>query len=387
MVMELKANGHGSFLNGSRDNYFPVDNVDPVYKMFLEHLRKDGKSYILEMEDGNNGLPVFVKYESKDGLSDFLQLDAPISSGHSNFVRKGRFKTKKRRICRKSEAQSNEIVEFSGFLSNQVENTLVVGSNEEFQSCKNRSVDLSADSFKNQAQCNLADDSYQKFLSYLKIQDGLMVLEYNSITVIYEGNETSAATEGTCLDGQKPMALQSFESTQPAASPKPANEGATCSDNQELVLYESNLSSDVVICEADEMSIVPLDSYIFSPFDLKLMAVLSKPYDKQEHEALWTHANFRKPVLRHKDLRNQSKSFSTRQMGFSYLDHVPELARKLKHSDPEQALNLLRGLFFWLKNLCHEGAYKPWKSASCENIVEISDHEMILSLEEQDMET
>ncbi|KAI0491306.1 hypothetical protein KFK09_025566 [Dendrobium nobile] len=372
MVMELKANGHGSFLNGSSDMYFPVDNVDPMYKVFLEHLRKDGKSYILEMEDGDNGLPVFVKYENNDGLSDFLQLDAAISSGHCSFVRKGKIETKRRRIYRKTEAQSNEIVDFSGFLSKEVENTIVVGSNKEFQNIRNMTVDFS-DSFKNLVENNLADDSYEEFLSYLKIQDGLMVFEYNSITVIYEGNGTSAAAEGTCLDDQGPMPLHSFESILP--SPRPANEGATCSDNQELVLYESNLTPDVVICEADEMSMVPLDSYIVSPFDLKLMAVLSKPYDQQEHEMLWKHANFRKPVLRHKDLRNQSKSFSTRQMGFSYLDHFPDLAKKLEHSDPQQALNLLRGLFFWLKNLCHEGAYKPWISASSK-IVDVSDHEM-----------
>ncbi|KAL0905303.1 hypothetical protein M5K25_023712 [Dendrobium thyrsiflorum] len=370
--MELKTNGHGSFLNGSCDVYFPVDNVDPMYKVFLKHLRKDGKSYILEMEDGDNGLPVFVKYENNDGLSDFLQLDAAISSGRCSFVRKGNFETKRRRICRKTEEQSTEIVDFSGFLSKEVENTLVVGSNKEFRNIRNMTIDLS-DSFKNQAESSLADDSYQEFLSYLKIQDGLMVFEYNSVTVIYEGN----AAEGTCLDDRGPMPLHSLP------SPRPGNEGATRSDNQELVLYESNLTPDVVIFEADEMSIVPLDSYILSPFDLKLMAVLSKPYDKQEHEMLWKHANFRKPILRHKDLRNQSKSFSTRQMGFSYLDHFPDLAKKLEHSDPQQALNLLRGLFFWLKNLCHEGAYQPWISASSK-IVEISDHEMTIG---QNMES
>ncbi|XP_020576968.1 uncharacterized protein LOC110022395 [Phalaenopsis equestris] len=375
MVMKLKGNGHGSFLNGSRDNYFPADNVDPAYKMFLEHLRKDGKSYILEMEDGNNGFPVFVKYENPDGLSDVLQLDAPISSGYCSFAATGRNKTKKRRICRNSEAQFNGIVD----------NMLVVNNNKEFRRLGNVSIDLSARSFMNQTESNLVDESYQEFLSYLKIKDGLMVLEYNSIRVIYEGDETLVATKGTCFDDRRPLPLQSFESAKPPAS-MPANEGTICSDNQEIVLYESNLSPDVVICEADEMSIVPFPSCISSPFALELVVVLSKPYDEQEHEVLWKHATFRKPVLRHKDLRNQSKSFSTRQMGFSYLDHFPDLARKLQISDPQQQLNLLRGLFFWLKNLCHEGAYQPWISASTK-IVEVSDHETIRPHVDQTMET
>ncbi|KAH0460739.1 hypothetical protein IEQ34_008314 [Dendrobium chrysotoxum] len=171
--------------------------------------------------------------------------------------------------------------------------------------------------------------------------------------LLKQGNETSAAAEGTCLDDRGPMLLHSFESIQP--SPRPANEGAARSDNQELVLYEKlptlllSINIKFQICEADEMSMVPCDSYIVSPFDLKLMAVLSEPYDQQEHEMLWKHANFRKPALQHKDLRNQSKWLSTRQIGFSYLDHFPDLAKKSEHSDPQQALNLLHGLFFWLK--------------------------------------
>lgn len=77
------------------------------------------------------------------------------------------------------------------------------------------------------------------------------------------------------------------------------------------------------IYEPDDMPGVPLDSSISSSFDSNLTAVLSMPYDEQEHELLWEHANFRKPVLRHKDLRNQSKSFSIGKMGFSYLEHFP----------------------------------------------------------------
>lgn len=357
MATKSKTNGHGSFLNVLGNNSFEEDNIDPMFKYFLEHLKFEGKSHILETQDGNNGLPAIVKYENEDNLSDFPRCTR---SGCCHYVKKGKFKPKKRYINKKSKMQSSEIVDFSGFLESHIETSLAVESYEEHMSMRNtshlqfdRSADLSV-SLKNQVESNPADENYQKFLSCLKVQDGLMVFENNSVRIIYEGNEINNTAEGT-----------------------------TCSSNQELVLYESSQIPDLAIYEAGDKTIVPLDSYILSPFDLKLMAVLSKPYDQNEHEALWNQANYRKPVLRHKDLRSQCKSFSTRQMGFSYLDHFPDLARKLDNSDSQQSLALLRGLFFWLKNLCHEGAYQPWISASPQIVEDLDQDIMILPFNEK----
>lgn len=44
-------------------------DVDPVYKMFFEHLTKEGKSYKLEVPSVN-GMEVCVKYEEEEHLSD-----------------------------------------------------------------------------------------------------------------------------------------------------------------------------------------------------------------------------------------------------------------------------------------------------------------------------
>nr|CAD1844475.1 unnamed protein product [Ananas comosus var. bracteatus] len=49
------------------------DDADPDYKLFLEHLRVDGKSYVLEMicEDSRSHLR--IKYEDDEDSSDIIQ--------------------------------------------------------------------------------------------------------------------------------------------------------------------------------------------------------------------------------------------------------------------------------------------------------------------------
>ncbi|KAL6610244.1 hypothetical protein ACP70R_040213 [Stipagrostis hirtigluma subsp. patula] len=39
-----------------------------------------------------------------------------------------------------------------------------------------------------------------------------------------------------------------------------------------------------------------------------------------------------------------------------------DLAVQIESADCDERLKLLRKFFFWLENLCHEGAYMPWIS-------------------------
>ncbi|PKA52816.1 hypothetical protein AXF42_Ash001797 [Apostasia shenzhenica] len=333
MVIELDANGNGSFLVDSTEgiNGMCIDLVDPMYKLFLDHLRKDGRSYILEMEDGDNGKLAIVNYEKVVG-SDFLALNSEMTSGHYSFDGKELFVTPHSTSSRKSDSKGSEdksIVKVDSYEENLISKHQGIVERENFvtkyprlsHSESGKSVDFS-DIHKSQPASNLVDDTYQKFLSCLTIQDGLMVLEYNSVSVVYEGNEPSTAvenltTEGTCFsDSQGPLPS---ESTQPSVSPNLASNGTSCS--QALVLHESFHQPDLSL-HGDEQLEVPHNGFK-STFDMKLRAVLNKPFDQYEHDLLWRQATFRKPVLRHKDLRNQCKSFSTTQIGFSYLDHYP----------------------------------------------------------------
>lgn len=38
---------------------------------------------------------------------------------------------------------------------------------------------------------------------------------------------------------------------------------------------------------------------------------------------------------------------------------------KLHAMDRPKVLNLLRGFFYWLTNVAHEGAFRPWLDSAC----------------------
>ncbi|XP_031272299.1 uncharacterized protein LOC116130729 [Pistacia vera] len=48
-------------------------------------------------------------------------------------------------------------------------------------------------------------------------------------------------------------------------------------------------------------------------------------------------------------------------------DLLQGLAKKVNQAgrDRRKILNLLRGFFYWLKNLCKEGAFLPWMDSQC----------------------
>ncbi|KAF8377080.1 hypothetical protein HHK36_030453 [Tetracentron sinense] len=104
-----------------------------------------------------------------------------------------------------------------------------------------------------------------------------------------------------------------------------------------------------------------------SEFKENLMAILKMPYDQKEYEELLKEATTQKQLERNRYLRGRIVSYPTKRTSFSYLDHHPDLENKINlvRDDHHRVLNLLRGFFFWLKNLSHEGAVKPWLDTSC----------------------
>lgn len=57
------------------------------------------------------------------------------------------------------------------------------------------------------------------------------------------------------------------------------------------------------------------------PFHERLAKVLDNAYDQNEYEELLRKVNERKPVVKFKNLRDQTISYESPQMGLSYLDH------------------------------------------------------------------
>ncbi|CAN7113252.1 unnamed protein product [Brassica rapa subsp. narinosa] len=98
-------------------------------------------------------------------------------------------------------------------------------------------------------------------------------------------------------------------------------------------------------------------------FTKELMEALEKPYDKRELLKLFGDVSKKKPVIRCKELRNgRVKNYETSELAPSYLEKVSDFDREYKSvdGDDKARLKLLRGFFFYLKNVARADSFKPW---------------------------
>ncbi|KAJ4790031.1 Phosphate acyltransferase [Rhynchospora pubera] len=245
--------------------------MDPLYKLFLDHLTPHGTSYILQIDHPHLALglplPLYLKYEG----------------GHT------------------TDTSSYPTIPPTNSLINN-----------------NAQTKTTTTTKTKRKRTPLPDDSYDRFLKHLNFNQGIMILDLDGgRKVIYEQLSDNISTN---LPTQNPL-----------ASP---NQG--------------------------EDNVLPVISPDLQSFDERLAAVLSDPFDQHEYEALMNEAIRRKPVMKHRNLRNMSKGYRTPEAGQSYLDYYPDLAIQITEADKYERLNLLRKFFFWLENLCHDGAYMPW---------------------------
>ncbi|KAK3135527.1 hypothetical protein QOZ80_5BG0420000 [Eleusine coracana subsp. coracana] len=298
--------------------------IDPSYKFFLENLRIDGDTYVLDVPNGDHGMPVSVRYEenmSCGNLTDKNATDFPNNSlGRSWGAPKGK---RKGEVSSKA-ASGNVDHSFSPLTS----------------------------SVKRKMKDSEIDESYELFLSLVKFKDGFMIIEPEpGVTIVYEQEEDMPARYDELRAGSS------------ANRPKPL---VSLVGNIEGNAMRGHVlrtkSSDLNACKDDQGAQCALICSGFSTFDEKLNSILNQPYDQNEYEELWKKATDRKPVNRQRHLRSASKHYATKEIGLSYLDHYPDLAVQIGSADSDERLSLLRKFFFWLENLCHEGAYMPWIS-------------------------
>uniref|UniRef100_A0A1D1YKR8 Phosphate acyltransferase n=1 Tax=Anthurium amnicola TaxID=1678845 RepID=A0A1D1YKR8_9ARAE len=280
-------------------------NMDPLHEIFMEHLREDGQSYILEMTDGDHGLPVFVKYE---GENEDIDSEPRRSSQNISDHRKRHSANKFSRV---NVIPSKESVETRSPLDSKS---------------------------RLKTTYSLVDESYQTFLRHVRFEDFSMMLDWESRIIRYEEpNGASNASEWL------------------------TTESALCHREQGLVPYRSPHCGSHE-SEVDDSPTVTCNVSDPSQFKRQLNAILNQSFDQNEYERLLKAATDRKPLNKQKHLRSMSISYATNLEGMSYLDHQPDLAEKLQSVEPHKGLELLRGFFFWLQNLCHEGAFMPWLS-------------------------
>ncbi|KAL6848564.1 hypothetical protein ACP4OV_021590 [Aristida adscensionis] len=352
--------------------------IDPCYKLFLEHLSKDGNTYVLNMPDGDHGIPVFLRYEQDD-----------LSDGNAKY--------------KHGPNSPNGSVHTSRSVQN--------GKRPSVTSSKAANVNV-GDSFSPRTssvkKTSVIDKDYEAFLSLVKFKDGFMVIEPEpGVSIVYEQEEDVPADGGYDelrngssmnepeslmhpLDNmEQDNAMHSFENglvqayniVSELGMTRPSSEGLDgheeiCTDERGLVLYSEPSTFATQTYEDEQGTPLALTFCCSSTFDEKLDAFLSQPYDQNEYEELWRKATERKPVSKQRHLRSTTKRYITEAIGLSYLDYYPDLAVQINSADRDERLRLLRKFFFWLENLCHEGAYMPWisKPLAC-NPISTDDYE------------
>ncbi|XP_013634975.1 PREDICTED: uncharacterized protein LOC106340678 [Brassica oleracea var. oleracea] len=98
-------------------------------------------------------------------------------------------------------------------------------------------------------------------------------------------------------------------------------------------------------------------------FTKELMEALEKPYDEGELSRLSGEVSEKKPVSRCREFRKgRVSTYETSELGPSYLENVSDFDKEYRRvdGDDKARLKLLRGFFFYLKNVTRAGSFKPW---------------------------
>ncbi|WVZ79628.1 hypothetical protein U9M48_027186 [Paspalum notatum var. saurae] len=288
--------------------------IDPCYKLFLEHVSRDGNTYVLDVPNGDHGLPISLRYEedhkSYRNTKDKNGPKFPNGSLRRNWgIPNG-----KQPDAKAVKAASRNV---------------------------SRSFSPKRSYVKKKRKASPVDESYGSFLSLVKFKDGFMVLEPEpGVTIVYEREEDMAARYDelrAVSSTNEPETLMSpLENVEEdyimhrydyglemagASSDNIDGQDVICTDERGLVLHAE--PSDLNASGDEQATPLAISCSGSSTFDEKLCAILSQPYDEDEYEELWRKATDRKPVSRQRHLRSSSKRYVTGAIGLSYLDHYP----------------------------------------------------------------
>lgn len=125
--------------------------------------------------------------------------------------------------------------------------------------------------------------------------------------------------------------------------------------------FEISRTVDFAVVQVDGRN-GPGSQSVSSTFRDNLMDVLRRPYDKTEYNDLYNQASVRKPAQGRRILRHVTLSYNKKSCSKSLLEIHTGLAEKINlvSHDHNMVLNLLRGFFYWLENLPHQGSFCPW---------------------------
>ncbi|XP_048436479.1 uncharacterized protein LOC103952476 isoform X2 [Pyrus x bretschneideri] len=391
-----------------------IDDEDPQYKIFMENLRQDGKSYVLEVV-GDNGKSELITYEEEDEILDGTDFDTRETLKKSQVKEKPdiqktlRRGMKRERIhCLKNSAlpvnrevtESPRTVRYDMRKENRAiledsvpkKKSLVVKKNVKV-------VDLGP-------VFNRTDGRFNKLPS-LRVPYTPETFKYSPMkkktehrktpSFVITGNERSsikkkkknvdkkAANGSTGEHTIKTPPVEAVQFTKQGCANEKVAKGSTkesplkrsCVEGLRFAKQVRNCGledEDYIKVDAESGRCVKTRDASHSQFRNGLMKILNRPYDYEEYRRLLKEATHQKPLGYDRNLCNGTCSIEE-ELGPSYLKQHIVLKRKIKaaRGDRPRVLNLLRGFFYWLKNVAQDESFCPWNDSSCLKVLPPSD--------------
>ncbi|CAL5015687.1 unnamed protein product [Urochloa decumbens] len=287
----------------------PAVDADPDYLYFLQHIRADGDSYVLELPGNGTSPPSVLKYEAPPGSSS----DGECVSDPSP----GRLSTNRRAVERDSPAS--------------------LEARPAWYDCLND-----------------VDEDYRLFLQHARLVDGQLILEIGGVVINYD-QPVAAGSQGE-KDKQR-----GAEAAVPSPG-KGVSVGAGRDEDEVASDAPSTVDPEQHACDwrADPSPGREVKEKDGGDEDLPDAADAGTMQDVywEASPSDGRRAGRRTNSLR--QVRNEEKFYPTEEMGSSYLDHHPDLAEQIMNSGRRNGLALMRGFLFWLQNNAHDDQFKPW---------------------------
>ncbi|KAI4375150.1 hypothetical protein MLD38_013054 [Melastoma candidum] len=359
-----------------RDDSPAVSDVDPHYKIFLENLKIDGKSYALEVE--LEGRTMLLKYESEGSPS--IAVNPEILENGVNDSKKERARCI--RSCNKTrderDSASNTLRKNDGNKENNRRKDVTEETSHEIRKIEVNQKKVVCRRNNPEAEAKITS-SRTEIYSGNEFDESVYPHNLDNSVEDEEAWDESLLAFVQCLrnDGNVLIYTHDDGSILRYAEEEEEDDGDVDSDVEILDRadfayvgknnpFVSARSPDVINVENKECSKVPPGSD--SDFRAGLKSELEMPYDDKEYEDLMKMVNHKRCKEVDKELRGgREVSYSLKDVCKSYLEVHKDFARALKHvqGDRKRTLNLLRGFRYWLHNVPKKGSFFPWSDTEC----------------------
>ncbi|KAK9945909.1 hypothetical protein M0R45_011399 [Rubus argutus] len=372
------------------------DDMDPHYKLFWNNLREDGNSYALEMVQEDGSLKQ-IRYHQADGLPDELNLEImPQLKEKTEIKNRATLETlvdapKKKSLVVKRNLKLDTpepVSDGTDVRSSKIPHIEVPSTPESSRSSPLKEKTQTRRTSRMVMKKDHPKKNSSKVKKHVKVEDadprsgrtnGRSNKQPGSKNLWFSegGSNSEAESDSNVTDDSYQEFLSRTKDDGKIVVFKPKN----C----EPIIYdadiESSSDSDVIVLDRDphEGYRTPIkidvdsrwgtDSH--SQFRQGIMKDLKRPYDLEEYLNLLEDWSRQRPPTSHdRNLRNgKIKSYSLPgEFGRSYQEMYKDLAGKIDAAtgnDRPKKLNLLRGFFYWLKNVTQEGSFKPWNDKAC----------------------